>query len=323
MNVSEVGLGCSNIGRSVFNDGEAQSIDVLNRAFDHGINFFDTADSYGFGRCEELIGRIFKSRRDRIFIATKGGMLTSSLGWFGKVLFPVLTPVRSILQPWKDSLKGASKLRQDFSPSYLKKAVERSLKRLRTDYLDLYQLHNPPSQVIERGEIFETLEQLKNQGKIRYYGVSAKTVSDARQCLNFPNIASLQVAINLLEQQAIHEILPLAMKRGVAIIGRVPFARGLLTQATRIQTGREMNRGQSEALKAKVEELCFLEKNGKRSLPQASIQFILHHPGVSVVIPGTRTVRHLEENIRALEVTPLDSHELEKVSLLSHLPSSQ
>lgn len=315
--VSKIGLGCSEIGSGVFYRNEWESLRVLNRAFELGINFYDTAELYGYGHSEELIGRAFKGRRSRVIIATKVGMLTSSLGRIGKTLLPILQPVRQVIQPWKDALRRVSKQRQDFSSTHIRKAIEQSLRRLHTDYLDLYQLHNPPTRVIEEGEVFETLDYLKDQGKIRFYGVSAETISDALLCLRYPNISSLQVVFNLLEPEVAKELLPLSHQKGIAIIARVPLARGLLTKKMTAQTGPLLNRNQMQIARAKVEKLSSLVNEKVRSLPQTAIQFILHHPQVSVVIPGTRTVKHLEENIATLNVPPLTEEELERIALLS------
>ena len=243
-------------------------------------------------------------------------MLASSLGRIGKILLPVLQPLRHAIQPLKGTLQRTSKRRQVFSSAHIKKAIEQSLRRLNTDYLDLYQLHSPPTWVLKRGEVFETLNYLKHQGKIRFYGVSAETISDALLCLKYPSISSLQVVFNLLEQEAGKELLPLAQQKRVAFIARVPLARGLLTRKKTVQTGPTIDRGQLQIARAKVEELSFLP-NEKRKLSQAAIQFVLHHPQVSVVIPGTRTVKHLEENIGALEAPFLTKEEIGKIALLS------
>ena len=316
LQVSEIGLGCSSIGRGVLYKDDRESVRVLHRAFELGINFYDTADSYGYGHSEELIGRAFKDRRGQIIIASKVGHPLSTLGRIGKILLPALQPVRHVIQPLKGTLKRVSKQRQDFSSAHIKKSIEQSLRRLQTDYLDLYQLHSPPTWVLMRGEVFETLNYLKHQGKIRFFGVSAKTISDALLCLKYSNVSSLQVVLNLLEQEAVKELLPLAEQKKIAIIARVPLARGLLTRKKTVQTGPTIDRGQLQMARAKVEELSFLV-NEKRTLSQAAIQFVLRHPQVSVVIPGTTTVKHLEDNIRALETPPLTKEELEKIALLS------
>lgn len=314
LRVSEIGLGCSSIGRRANDD--RQSILLLNRAFELGINFYDTADVYGYGRSEELIGRAFKDRRSQVIIASKVGTLPSSLGRIGNVILPVLEPVRHVIQPWRGALKRSSRPRQEFSSTYIKKAIDKSLRRLQTDRIDLYQLHNPPTCILERGEIFETLDFLRNQGKVRFYGVSAETIGDALICLKCSNVSSLQVVLNLLEQEAVKELLPLAQKKKIAIIARVPLARGLLTERMTVQTGPVVDSSELQLRRSKVDELSFLA-NGSRTLPQAAIQFVLHHPQVSVVIPGTRTIKHLEENVKALMAMPLGKEEVERIGSLS------
>jgi aryl-alcohol dehydrogenase-like predicted oxidoreductase len=316
LQVSEIGLGCSNLGGGVFFKNDSESIRVLNLAFELGVNFFDTADSYGYGHSEEIIGRTFKNRRNEIYIASKVGMLPSSLARIGKQLLPILPPLRPLLQPWKGALKSVSKKRQHFSSAYITQAVEQSLKRLRTDYLDVYQLHNPPTSILQQGEVFETLDDLRHKGKIRFYGVSANTISDALLCLRYSNISSLQVAFNLLEREAAEELLPQSAKHGIALIARVPLGRGLLTSKMAIQTGHTLEDRRQQEERAKVKELSFLERNGVRSISQAAILFVLHHPQISVVIPGTRSIRHLEQNIGALTAPPLTVEELKKLNMV-------
>src|ERR1700757_1604082 len=244
LQVSEIGLGCSNIGGSVLYKDERESLRVLHRAFEFGINFYDTSDSYKYGNSERLIGQAFKNRRSRVIIASKVGHLPSSVDRIGKILIPVLQPVRKVIQPFKSTIKKVSKQRQDFSSTHIKEAIEQSLRRLQMDYLDLYQLHSPPTWVIEQGDVFETLDELKRQVKIYFYGVSAETISDALLCLKYSNVSSLQVVLNLLEQEAVKELLPLAEKKGIAIIARVPLARGLLTRKKAVQTGPTIDRDQ-------------------------------------------------------------------------------
>jgi aryl-alcohol dehydrogenase-like predicted oxidoreductase len=317
LQVSEIGLGCSNVGGGVFDKDDRDSIRLLNFAFEQGINFFDTADSYGYGHSEELLGRTFKTRRNKIIIASKVGMLPSSLAHIGKQFLPILQPLLPLLQPWKHALKSVSKWRQNFSPAYITQAVEQSLRRLHTDYLDVCQLHNPPTSILQQGEVFETLDDLKHQGKIRFYGVSAHTISDALLCLRYSNISSLQVVFNLLKQEAVENLFPQVAKNGIALIARVPLARGLLTSKMAIRTGGILGVREEQEGRRKVKELSFLERNGMRSISQAAILFVLHHPEISVVIPGTRSIRHLEENIGALKAPSLTLEELKQIKTVS------
>jgi aryl-alcohol dehydrogenase-like predicted oxidoreductase len=316
LNVSEIGLGCSHIGGGLIRRDEKESIRVLHRAYELGVNFYDTADSYTNGRSEKLIGSAFKDRRSKIIIASKVGVLHSTLYRLGKTFLPVLVPIRRVIEPWKSTLKRIARHRQEFSPLYIKNSIEKSLRSLKTDYLDLYQLHNPPSWIIEQGEVFETLDLLKSQGKIRFYGISAATISDAILSLTYSNISSLQVLFNLLHQEASKELFPLVKQRKIAIIVRVPLARGLLTKNMTDKSGQLLNRIDSQTGRARAVGLSFLI-NEKRSLCQAALQFVLRHPQVSVVIPGTSKVKHLEDNIKALKAPPLTEEELEKINFLN------
>ncbi len=173
--------------------------------------------------------------------------------------------------------------------------------------------------MIEQGEVFETLDYLKDQGKIRFYGVSAEMISDALLCLKHTNISSLQVVLNLLDQRAVKELLPLAQQKKIGIIARVPLASGLLTKQMTVQTGQTVGRIQMRTARANVEKFSFLVNEGARTISQAAIQFVLHQPQVSVVIPGTKKSKELEDNIGAIEAPSLTIEELQQIALLSQL----
>ena len=163
LKVSELGLGCSSLGNSVFNYGdESEFFEVLNYAFENGINFFDTADTYGFGNSETLVGKAFRNKRDKVIIATKVGFLPSSLSSRAKYLIPFLGNARKIIIPFKRRLKKLSKKNQDFSPGHIRQSIEKSLTRLKTDYIDIYLLHNPPAKIIMEGEVFRILDEFNS-----------------------------------------------------------------------------------------------------------------------------------------------------------------
>jgi aryl-alcohol dehydrogenase-like predicted oxidoreductase len=309
--VSEMGLGCSHLGGGVFGDYKLQSLHLLDRAFELGINFFDTADSYGYGYSEELIGRAFRKRRDRVFIATKAGMLPSSLARYAREFLPIFRSIRSILKPMRRSLKAVTHRRQDFSTRHITCAVERSLTRLRTDYLDLLQLHSPPVDFPGRDDVFDSLARLSSQGKVRYWGVSSRTIRDAFFWLNVPRIASIQVPFNLLEHEGGRDLFSKAAAHGVAIIARVPFARGLLISGGTIHRGGGKPIMPVEEARSSISRLTCLAQSRGRSLANAAMQFILSHPEISTVIPGTRSVDHLEQNVRSLDGPPFTGAEIQ------------
>ena len=257
LKVSEIGLGCSSLGANVFQDDSAASRRVLERALEAGVTFFDTAATYGYGSSEALIGEVLKGRRDKVVIATKGGQLTTTLGHYGKMLLPVIRPLRPFIQALKGPLRRKAAHRCDFSVAHLTQALEASLERLQTDYIDLYQLHSPPREVLERGEVFEALDRWKSAGKIRCYGVSARTLDDGLFCLDHARVDALQVSFNLLEREAGDVLLPRARAAGVGIVARVPFGRGLLTDAGRVATGLRTDEAEIAAL-ARTERLSCL-----------------------------------------------------------------
>ncbi len=313
--VSALGLGCSSLGGGVFYRNDAESLDVLARAFERGVTFYDTADTYGYGYVERLIGLAFRSRRRDVVIASKVGFLPSSLARIGKAIVPLLDPIRPLLQPLKVPLHRASTKRQDFSADHMRRALEGSLRRLQTDYLDLYLLHNPPAQVIQRGEVFEWLDRFKREGGIRWYGVSASTIDDALLALDQPGVAAVEVAFNVLQPEAAASVLPRAARQGVGVIARVPLARGLLTDRAALLTGAgHVDAERLAQMRARREPLASLTRDGRRTMVHAALQFVLQHPEVSTAIPGTRSVSHLEENLRALSAPPLTPADLTRLS---------
>jgi aryl-alcohol dehydrogenase-like predicted oxidoreductase len=238
-----------------------------------------------------------------------------------KHLIPFLGNSRKLIIPFKKTLKKISKKNQNFSQEHIRQSVEKSLARLKTDYIDTYLLHNPPSNLIEEREIFKSLEELKTEGKIRFYGISVRSINDALLCLDIPGISVLQIEFNLLNQEAALKLFPFLEMKPKGIIIKVPLARGLLTGNGRVKTGFSHN----EKLTARQKiNLKNLEKEiNKRILPEAAVRFILGHQPVSTIIAGTRSISHLEENLRILSNPSLSNNELEKifVSFSSEIPN--
>lgn len=294
LNVTALGLGCSRLGGNLQGGNQKQAIATLEQALDEGINFYDTADSYGQGQSERLLGKAFKSKRDQVILTSKAGYCLSPVGALAAKVKPILKPLVRMIKPQSGSLAQAkgSLLRQDFSKDYLIKSLEGSLRRLQTDYLDLFMLHSPPSEIIKAGDAFDTLAMLKQQGKFRYYGVSCDNLEDALLCLEAPGVSALQVEIHLLDQRAILALLPAAKKSGIAIVARQPFASGKLF------LGSEDPSEQSA-----IERFGELAKQCDRKLSHLALQFVHQLEGVSVVIAGANSVDHLTDNISALKST--------------------
>lgn len=284
--VSPMGLGCWGISGDWGPVDRTQAVRTLRRAFELGVTFFDTADRYGLGQSEQLVRAALAPQRHDVVIATKGGM---------------------------NFYEGGR--RPDFRPDYIEFALEQSLRRLGTDYVDLYQLHNPePSHL--REELFARLERLRDQGKIRYFGVSLNSRMEGLDKLAGHGPVSLQVIYNLLDQRAAQRVFPWALAHAAAAIARVPLGSGRLTgkftPTHRFPAGDHRHKQPAQWLAegiAQVDRLAFLVRPG-RSLAQAALQFVLAHPSVAVTIPGAKSPQQVEENIAALSAAPLTPDDL-------------
>ena len=292
LQVSEIGFGAWGIGgdkhgHSYGPTDNAESLRAITRAFDLGCTFFDTADIYGHGLSEKLLAQALQTHRHECIIATKAG---------------------------NDFYHGP--VRKNFDPDYLRMAMEKSLQRLKTDYIDLYQLHNPPLMMLERGEHYAILETLKQEGKIRFYGVSVHDAYEGTMAIHTGKPDVIQVVYNLLRQEAAEELLPLAQEYDVGLIGREPLASGMLTgkytaaatfsaSDVRAQWPQEYLALQTQL----ADKLRFLALPKQRTLTQAALRFVLDASEVSVVIPGSKTVAHVEENMAASHVAPLTEAE--------------
>lgn len=293
--VSEIGLGTLGIsGLGYGSTDDKESIRTLHKALDLGINLIDTADSYGNGHSEELIGRVLRERGDKdTIIATK-------FGW-------------DFYRP--------DGIRCNLKRDYIYFALEQSLKRLGRDWVDIYQIHNSKPDLIIKNKVYETLDELKNQGKIRFCGVSASHIEDGIRAITSGKPDVIQVRYNLLDQKAEKTIYPLALQKAMGIIVREPLACGLLTgkydsksKFPKNDHRRGWNRDFLEEMVMKVNKLEFL-KSPETTLTQAALSFILSHESVSSVIPGSKTVKQLCENIRASSIK-LDSFEFEEIKSL-------
>lgn len=313
--VSELGLGCQSLGGGLYYRDDRESIRVLRRAVELGITFFDVSDHHSLGRSEALVGEALQPHRDRVVITTKAGFHYTPTGTWALRVRGALRPLARALRPLKRRLHRfrASTGRYDFSADHVTQSVERSLVRLRTDRIDLFQLYKPDAEQLRRGEFYEVLERLKKSGKIRHYAIACARWEDALIAMEHPGNASVQLAINFLEQEAIDKVLPRARERGMAVIARHPRAIGLLTDthddimgdasAYEDQYGRRVRQ---------AHDLEFLIRPG-RTLAQAAIAFVRHLPDITVTLPRASTLAELEENVGALEVGDFSAAELERI----------
>lgn len=290
---SILGFGCHHIASK---DAErAEVMATMRAAIESGINLFDTADSYGQGESERMVAEVSRGRRDRLILCTKIGY--SSIGPIKRLEKAVRPYVKGLLKRWSPVKSAAATVRrqysgQDFEPAYLARAVEGSLRRLETDYLDVLLLHNPEPDVIENTDLFSRLERLKSNGKIRHYGVSCASFAPAEVALAFLQrspISVLQIPVNPLNEQILQRVLPVATERGVAVLARAPFATGMVLS----HSGLAKELSGSDA----------------RTASQTAVRFALQQPGVDVLLTGMRRRAHLEDNVAALSAPPLTDGE--------------
>lgn len=267
LSISEIGFGCMSLKSDINTD-----IKLLQQAFDRGINYFDTADIYDNGQNEIKVGRAFKNNRDKVIIATKAGNEPKSNGEPG--------------WNWNPSKK------------YILQAIEKSLQRLQTDYIDLYQLHggtiNDP--VDETIEAFELLQQ---QGKIRHYGISSIRPNVIKQYVQKSNIASVMMQYSLLDRRPEELCLALLKQNNIGVLARGSLASGLL-----INKPTKAYLGYSESdvsnMAAKVNVLA----NNNLSRTAVALQFVLMEPAITAAVVGIRTTEQLQEAINAVTNTP-------------------
>jgi len=280
---------------------DAESVAALERFHELGGNLIDTADAYGAGHSEELIGRFMKGkRREDIVVCTKVGNAREQ------------KPDGIRVRAWRD-----------FSPKYILSAVEASLRRLGTDYIDVYLLHNPADEDRRRGETWDALKKLKRDGKVRCFGISIGKSAEGLETMGF-GAEALQVEYNLIDQRPREKLLPAAAEKGVAIMTRVPLASGLLTgkwtKETKFEeTDHRSRRFGSERL-AKLlgltEKLGFLTKETGRTIIQAALLFSVSDSAISVSIPGAKRPAQVEENMRAAAAPPLTDEEMRRIFAL-------
>ncbi len=295
-NVSEIGLGCWQIGADWGEVREDKAKEVLKSSFENGVNFFDTADVYGMGRSEKFVGEFIKSVSERIYVATKAGRQINphvAEGYYNKELME----------------------------SY----VDQSLSNLNVETIDLLQMHCPPTEVYSSDHTFDMLDHLVSKGKIQHYGFSVQTVDEALACIKRPNTKSIQVIFNIFRQKPAEKLFEIAKEKKVAIIVRVPLASGLLTGKFSKDSsfapddhrnyninGDAFDVGETfsgvnfnKALDA-VEDLKNILPTDI-TLSQLSLRWILMHDAVSVVIPGAKNKEHVNLNTSSSNINEISS----------------
>lgn len=301
-NISEIGFGAWGIGGGDWGTTDDKaSLAALHKAIDLGVNFIDTADVYGDGHSEQLIAQVRKARSEQLIVATKAGRR---------------------LNPHVAS---------GYNRQNLTSFVERSLRNLQTDALDLLQLHCPPSEVYDMPEVFGILDDLVQEGKVRFYGVSVERVEEALKAITYPNVQSVQIIFNMFRFKPAEQFFTAASEHRVGILARVPLASGLLTGKLSLQSqfaendhrkfnrhGEAFDQGETfsgvdyeTGLRA-VEELRPLVPQGA-TMAQFALRWILMFAEVTAAIPGAKNPEQAEDNVKAAALAPLTNDTMLRV----------
>lgn len=290
-NISEISLGTWQVGGKWGTEFNHQSADqIINTAIDNGVNFIDTADVYESGLSETAVGRVVRSRSERIYVGSK----------CGRFINPHIS--------------------EGYQPAVLQKYVEDTLKRTGLERLDLIQLHCPPTEVYYRPEIFGLFERLKEQGKILHLGVSVEKVEEALKAIQYDNVSTIQIIFNLFRQRPSELFFSEAEKRNIGVIVRVPLASGLLTgkynRQTTFETGdhRHFNREGAAFDKGETFSGVNYEKGlqavealknlfpEQENLAPIALKWILRFKAVSCIIPGASNISQVQSNLSALDI---------------------
>jgi aryl-alcohol dehydrogenase-like predicted oxidoreductase len=299
--VGVVGLGCWQLGADWGSVSDEAALEVLGAAVDSGVTFLDTADVYGDGRSEKLIGS---------FLAARG-------------------PNHGLTVATKMGRRADPHVADAYTLSWFRAWTDRSRENLDVDTLDLVQLHCPPSEVYRRESTYDALDVLVDEGRIAAYGVSVETVDEALEAIVRPHVATVQIILNVFRRKPLEEVLPLAAAHGVGIIARVPLASGLLSgkydedtqfaaddHRTYNRAGEAFDVGETfagvpfEVGVAAAREVADLTPSGATTA-QLALRWIIDQPGVSVVIPGARSAAQAVANAQAADLPPVDEETLD------------
>jgi myo-inositol catabolism protein IolS len=284
--VSAIGLGCYPIGGNAWGPiDDEEAVGAIDEALDRGVTFLDTADEYGWGHSEELVGRAIRGKRDRVVLASKVGL------WGGR-------------EPWEGGRLWTR------TPARIRWCLEASLRRLGTDYLDLYQDHLWWPEYVD--VYLETFEALQQEGKIRYFGVSTDDLAYVQEFNKRGTCGTVQLAYSILNRTAERELLPYCRRQNLGVIVRGPLAQGKLSGRMTAQTTfhAEDERQDWVTLEglprflddlARVERLRPIARDLGLTMVQLALAYVLAHDGVSVAIPGFKTRQQVRENLGATE----------------------
>jgi aryl-alcohol dehydrogenase-like predicted oxidoreductase len=302
--VSAISFGAWAIGGTWGTVSDDESFAALNHALDNGVNFFDTADVYGDGRSERLLAKLRSERKEEFYIATKAG----------RRLDPHVA--------------------EGYNRENITAFVERSLKNLETEALDLLQLHCPPTEAYYMPELFVVLDDLKKVGKLQNYGVSVEKVEEALKAIEYPNVQTVQIIFNIFRQRPKDLFFAEAQRKKVGILARVPLSSGMLTgkftknssfekddHRAFNRNGEEFDRGETfsgfdyDTGLEVVDELRSLVPSGM-SMTQMALRWLLMFPAVTCAIPGGKKVAQVDENVKAADFPALPDETMSAIETL-------
>ncbi len=304
LRVSQLGFGVWTVGTTWWGVTDKQiGLDLLRRAFDLGVTFFDTADTYGDGFGEEIVAEALGDVRDQIVLATKGGY-----NWYEH-----------------RERRGQQERPQCWTPEFIRFSVEQSLRRLRTDRIDFWQAHNPKMDAIEDDALWETLERLREEGKILHYGVALGPaigwLEEGVKAMRTRHIAGLQMIYNMLEQDPGRELSRVAQETDTALIVRVPHSSGMLEGKYTAETTFAKNdhrkhrpREWLETGLKKLEKLRFLTDGRDITIGQAALKFVWQTPMCAVALPNIYNADQLEEFAAASDKPDLTQDDLARIA---------
>ncbi len=297
--ISEIGFGGWGIGKQLWKGAEdSESLRALHRAVEQGLNFIDTALAYGAGHSERLVSRVLKEHRERIYVATK-------------------IPPKNQIWPAQGALEEV------FPRDHIVQCVEASLRNLRLERIDLLQLHVWDPSWNEDSQWYETLTELQARGKVAHFGISLNDhqPNSALELVRSGKIDTVQVIYNIFDQTCEDKLLPLCLEKGVGVIARVPFDEGALTgnitPETRFPKKDWRNfyfqGDRKRQVHDRVQKLHKLLEGEDRTLSDLALMFTLHQEAVSTVIPGMRSVKHVDANVAVSNQTPLSEEMIQKL----------
>ena len=306
LDLSEVGYGLWTLGTNWWGRiEESDKVRLLERAFDLGVTFYDTADTYGEGYGEEILGKVLRHERHNIVIGTK----------FGYDFYDSIERI------------GHQERTQRFEPDFIRFACEQSLRRLKTDYIDIYQLHNPRLDAIEKDEVFDLLETLVAEGKIRHYGSALGPdigwFEEGEASMRDRQVHSVQIIYSILEQEPARRFFPIAAQEQVGLISRVPHASDVLTGRfnelpdfdPEDHRAHRKHEWMVQALK-KADRARFLAEDTGRTMSQAAIKFCLAQESIASVLPNIISMEQLEEYTSATDTPDLTTEESQELDEL-------